>query len=513
LTRGGEPAPAGRRALLRAVPWAIPLGLALLASALAFRATHALGFAGHDSYPIVLTSRVSSFGDLLANFTEKLMHGRYLGAFYRPVLGLSVALDHAVWGLDPAGYQLTGAILFGGGGLVMFLLARRLLGGGALLGPLLAMSAFLLHPASVEVLPVLARRPELLCWLFMGLALWLEARPASLAAGKVRVLPALAGLLAMASKETALVLPGLAFLVVLLFSDRPALASRARQAGTAAVPHAIALAFFVAVRFAVLGGIGGHGVSGLGGIAGRAPISLLAVWGLLVDPEPVAGPGIVLLTRAWIWTGLLAIGSFLAARVWLAGRPLRVALLSIAMLLAVTSAYAFAGGLQPWYLFLPVAAFSLLIGALWDLAVLSLPSARGLRRGGVIALLGLVPALVAWQARYSPLVHHYEAWDEAARAGDACLGELARRVESAPAGTAIRCPPIPFWVPVVRGEPGVRGAAILADYSVAAWLELRFPSRTIRVTRSETDRPAPDELLVIADRLLPGYESDAPVEH
>ena len=47
----------------------------------------------------------------------------------------------------------------------------------------------------------------------------------------------------------------------------------------------------------------------------------------------------------------------------------------------------------------------------------------------------------------------------------------------------------------------------------AAWLELRFPSRTIRVTRSETDLPAPDELLVIADRLLPGYESDAPVEH
>src|SRR5882672_123469 len=45
---------------------------------------------------------------------------------FRPVVNLSFALDHALWGLAPVGYHLTSVLLHGVNAALVFALVRRL---------------------------------------------------------------------------------------------------------------------------------------------------------------------------------------------------------------------------------------------------------------------------------------------------------------------------------------------------------------------------------------------------
>lgn len=63
--------------------------------------------AGHgfiqDDFRWIVESRAADAGDLIALF------GTNIG-FYRPVVGISFALDHLVWGARPFGYALTNVV-------------------------------------------------------------------------------------------------------------------------------------------------------------------------------------------------------------------------------------------------------------------------------------------------------------------------------------------------------------------------------------------------------------------
>lgn len=501
---------------------AVPFGLALLAAALAFAGSHGHALLGHDSYPILATSRVESLDDLASALSQKLMAGRYPGDFYRPLLSLGFALDHALWGTEPKGYHLTDALLFGASALVVFLLSRRLLGGDSFLGPLAAMLVFMLHPTHVEVLSVPARRPEMLCWLFMGLALTTQADPRALRSARPRVLPAALGFLAMASKETGLLLPGFAFLLVAVFTEDRGIPVRLRRAAVAAAPHAVALAAMLAIRFAILGGLGGHHLAASESPLRRLPRLFMAGWAFLVGPQPVeqadvaGGPGVV------VWSVALALGLG-ASLAWVLRRPtaeaqglpspsraIRTSTFGLVWLAAISTTYAFAGGIQAWYMLLPVAGFAVFLGALASLTRIGLSGGRALPRASGLALFVAIAALAAWQGRFSPLVRRYEAWDRATRASDRFFGELSERLESNAVGGTVRCPPVPRWAPIEPGKPSVRGASILANYSIQAWIDLRFPSRRIRVTASPEDRALPGESLVLVEGDLPGFDAKTP---
>ena len=480
----------------RGVRLAVPLaGAILLATALTARRALPVGFVGQDTWPILLTSRVASGDDLGRVLSRELMDGRYPGNFYRPAFGLTVAVDRALWGLDPRGYQLASSLLYGAGGLVVFLVARRLLGPRALLGPSLAAAIFLLHPAHVEVVAVLARRPDLLCWLFGGLALALS--PARSRGGSV--LAAILSFLAMMSKEAGLLVPGFAFVAAGFASDAASPSLRIRDAVRNSWLQGVALLAALAVRFAVLGGLGGHGAGVREATLDRAPNAMLALWALLVEPQPVIAAGVAGSPFVAGWSALL-----LLAIVALLRRPesrdvLRGAWPPLLWLIALAATYALSGGLQPWYLVLPLACFALVLGAVAE-AVLRLP------RPASIAVAALLATGVAMQARHSPLLVRYDAWTTATREGTAFLDELAGRVEAARPGDRVEAPPIPSWVPARPGERGVRGASVLAPYSVQAWLELRYPSLRTRVVRDRADAPAPGEILVVIDRVREGFE-------
>ncbi|MBP6875614.1 MAG: hypothetical protein KBD56_06050 [Candidatus Eisenbacteria bacterium] len=512
--------------------------LILVASAMDLARLARFALLGWDTYPLILTSG-GSVSAVFANFTQPLMHGLYPSDFYRPVLNLTFAFDRALWGLSPFGYHLTTIVLFAACAAALWHLLRTLSRGGApdargaWIGPLAGLLVFLLHYTHYEVLPVPSRRAEILCGLFLALALATQLRASR------AWLPVVFAVLAYLSKETAFVLPALIFVAVLLYAPQRNASERMRHALRACLPHAIALAAVLAIRLAVLGGIGGHKESSLAGALGRLPVYTAGMfkWALFpqeaMQKSPVA-PWLLVIACAGIAACAFAAGTAAAS----AGRARagtgskrsserlapaapamdgrKPGLFAIAWLLAMAGAYSLAAEMSPWYMLLPVMGLAMLCSAIAQLAVQGasaderIPAARGWRAAAVIGAVPLA-ALLLWQASYSPLVRAYPEWSDASRVAREFLEVTHEQIAEAPEGALLEGGPMPTWVRPRAGataHPRVYGAAIFAEYSVQAWAQLVFPSRAIAVkvapTLSHAKAP-PDGVLLVFTKNLPGY--------
>ena len=487
---------------------ALPAVLILVAGTMLFAKTRHYGLVGWDAYPLLATSRILSLDDLAATFSEPLMAGRFPAHFYRPVVNLSFALDYALGGLRPWAYQLTNLLLFCGCAAFVGLLVSRLGGKGARWAGLIALLVFLLNPTHWEVIPVPARRAEMLCGLFVAWSLWSLASPASLARRWPAIRPALLCLLALASKETAIVLPGLALLTVWWWSPRGSVYRRLTHALLAVIPHLLAVGIWIAARYAVLGGIRGNRTIDLDRLDVTVGGQILE-W--LACPQPAIGESVLGPWLGGLAGGFVVIALLLrmlesrpgarAARNGADRRTLSTAAVAVAMLLSLVAIYSITADIRSWYLFLPVMALSMLVGTIADELLYSLRRGPvGVRVVAVVALL-MLGTFVGWQARYSPLLYHYDEWDRATVASDAFFDELRTRIDQADDGATITAPLMPHWVRSRSEAAGVRGGQTLADYTVQAWADLVFPERWIRVLpasrRYRNPPPAdPDELVV-----------------
>jgi tetratricopeptide (TPR) repeat protein len=118
-------------------------------------------------------------------------------ANWHPLTWVSLQLDAAVWGSDPAGYHLTNVVLHVANSVLLFLALARLTGFG---WPSAAAALlWAVHPLRVESVAWVAERKDVLSGLFWVAGMWLYARYAEApSAGRmVAVTAALAaGLLA-----------------------------------------------------------------------------------------------------------------------------------------------------------------------------------------------------------------------------------------------------------------------------------------------------------------------------
>jgi len=509
--------------------------LTLLAAILLRLRMAGIGLLGWDTYPLILTNRAENVGDLVALFGARLMQGLYSSEFYRPLVGLSFALDHALWGLRPAGYLWTSAILFAVCAAALWRLLRRLAGPGAWIAPLAGLLFFLLHPTQVEILAVPSRRAEMLSGLFMALALASQLEPRRLASRAIPWRPAGFALLAFLSKETTFTLPAVAFVAVFLASPLPHSSARARQAARALIPHAVALAAVLLARVAILGGIGGHATSGVGGSLARLPsyLGTMFKWSLLpqeaLSGSALAASLLAAIAAAWLATLLLPGGE----RTGESERPakserqpagdrgrrpqapapasLRMGLGGLAWLLAVGLAYAIAGEMSPWYMFLPVAGMAIVYGAFAGALARAVRLARPPARWAAALGAALLATLLVWQAAYSPAFYPYREWTEGTRVAGEFLEQATAVLAQAQPGTAVEGPPLPTWVhprPEEASRPHVYGAAVFAEYTIQAWARLAYPERRIRVEIARDMNQAvasPDEVLLVLTRRLPGY--------
>lgn len=466
-------------------PTAALIGLVSLVFVVIFlvhQRTGGIGLMGFDSYPVILSARIGSWADFLGTFSEELMDGRYSGHYYRPMLNLSFALDYALWGLGAWGYQLTATLLFGAcGGALAWLLARMLggrVGAGVLAGALF----FFLHDSHFEVIPVPARRPEMLCALFACLSLASQLGDKSLRKNWPWI-PAVWMLLAAASKETGYALPALSVLAVFMYSPAVSLRERALAALRVGAVHAVMIAALLIARVSVLGGMGGPAPLPEG-FVGPSSLELTGVlFERLFVPQNVSAWGVTVPVLA----GLACVSTLVAC---LRSRSARRALfLSLAWMAVIGLLYGISRSIEQWYLFLPVIGLSLFVGAGVDAlaGILRGQPTAGRILGGLGCL--FLAAFSFCQVRYSPLIHTYPEWSVATAASDQFFVKLENRITRTSPGAVIQAPPIPVWFPPVLTGPGIRGGAILEDYSVQAWLELTHPKRKFRVLKMAPTTP------------------------
>lgn len=241
-------------------------------------------FVAIDTPKLIVSSRVGSAGDVVELFTRPMMHGTGfadIALFYRPLSSLSYAFDYWLWGLTPAGYHLTNLVLHG---IVTVLIGIAVaeITDNSVVGQLSAV-LFALHPLTAEVVPAAARRHDIIMAIFMLGSLTLFIRHAKerkrkrereqvqapiLARAKTRIQGAhrLGGALvlyaiALGAKEPALILPGLVFVwTVIQRFETPITALRAAVRDV--IPFGVVTLAYLAVRFAVLGELGGYHRSG-----------------------------------------------------------------------------------------------------------------------------------------------------------------------------------------------------------------------------------------------------------
>ena len=323
------------------------------------------GLLGLDTIPIIESAEIRSPSDVLGLLTSR--PADYVN-YYRPVFVLSLSLDQALWGLDPLGYQLSNLAAFALCVVALGLTARRLLGAQGWMGTQVAVLAFLFFPSHFEVLPVPARRPEMLVSACALLAIWFQVSPRVWKRRLPPLLPALCALLSMGSKDNGLVFPLVCFVAVLVCApDRP-LSARLRRAVVAMVPHAIVLAAFIPLRHSVLQGLGGR-FPPLDGLA-RYPQALVGMLAELLVPEPMLQPSA--LSGRLMLLFAIALGVVLGLRTGARkvalpagqkGRVRRTAWVALAWLGVTTLVYAARGPVQPWYILVLSVGWCLLLGA------------------------------------------------------------------------------------------------------------------------------------------------------
>jgi hypothetical protein len=466
------------------------LAVAVVA-AIAWHAVLGLSLYAWDTFPLIAASRVASASDFAHLFTRELMDGRFPGGhFYRPLVELSFACDHALWGLDARGYHLTDLLILIVSGALCVRLAARVLGAQRAYWAVLAGLIYVLHPAQFEILPLPPRRADAMSAMFVLLAVGLDAQ-------RTRWLAALACLCAVASKETGVIAAPLVFAFAWAASAEPVFRTRVRSAWRASWPSFALLAPFLVARTIVLGGLGGGSKASVAGGVSDLPAVLQRYATLVLSPLPpgwFVGGSIALALAAVLVIALVAV---LVRAPKTAGRdaalaPRAVALVVsewCAMLVVIT---AISGVDRAWYALPFVAPLALLVA----LAAAHRPAVNRLASTAVLIAIGVLALLQGWLSDGSARWNELQATSDASRE---LLAEFDSVVTTAPLGSTHEL--IAFPSDAATTRHGVEGSKsmLFAPYSLKAWIELRHPDLSVRIEakRPNFEPPSAGEVLVL----------------
>ncbi len=400
-----------------------------------------LEFTGLDAAPLIEANRFDRGEGALALFGQEIRDGIEPGvAFYRPLTGLSHAVDYALWGLDARGHHFTQLLLQVACSVALLTLLMAL--NAPIAAALLAAAWFAVHPMGVEIVPCTARRAELwvgLCLMVASIG-WIR-READRPLGSTLLV--LAGFLAPFAKETGAVLPALLLVLAPLGRRRAALLW-----GLALIAPALI------ARTVVLGGLGGYdGFSWQFG-------GMLSAIGDLFDPARLGG--------RWSVRVVVALVFLLSGLAALRGRERNHPLyrFGLAWLVFTLLPAAFARGISPWYLYLPLIGVAILLSGLFA----SREFGNSVRRRAALsalAVLATIPAFIV-----SPMAVPYPEWFEVSRQNRAWLSALDELPEEFFEGPQLVAG-LPFQVDYPdRHGVRVRAASGLTDFSLRAWTRL-----------------------------------------
>ncbi len=452
------------------------------------------GMMGFDAYMQVIAARILTPQDFLATFTEVLTDGRIEAQFYRPVQNLLIAVDYALWGIEPWGYHLTSLIVFGLTILALYAASARMLGPQALIGPVVAALYFGLHPVILNVLPSPARRSDLLVILFLLLILYVlplgnRRRPwlRLMAAGFLT-------LLAAGAKDIGVMALGLVFLHQFFFRFEGGVLRSVWRAWLASIPTAVAAGLYMINRTVVLQGFGGYApregvpertyLEKLNDFGGQAVVDVLCpmiFFDTSVLPDRWGALEVGLVALALIVAAALLVAMMLGlSRLTERRRSGVVLILGLAWLIPPTILLGLMNWYGPWYGAIPAAGLGLLLGALTQTGW-SLLAGRWYEKVPGLVQLAVVLAVAALPMRYTPLWTHYTEWGRGTVCLQQTLEDLDRQMATAEFGSSLYVKPVAVYEdpPGHRPEhrPRLRWVATMLVKGVQAYAELKYPHK------------------------------------
>ena len=340
----------------------------------AYMGTLRYDFVYDDEYVITQNPSVQSWAFVPHYFTEHLWFFKFpMSNYYRPIFLVWMALNHTLFGLNPVGYHLTTILAHVTVTLLVFHLARRLT--GDLGAAAIASIVFGLHPAHIEGVAWVCGVSEPLMAMFLigSFLCYLRYRDANAARRKRWLVASLVlAALAVFEKETGVILPALIFAYEVIFR-RSEGGAEVEESGseprgswlrwdtlgralTRSLPFWAIAVFYIAVRVAVLGGLGR-------------------------SPTPLS-----LATIAFTWPSLL--WDYVKILVW----PLELSVF-------YDTPYVVRPGFSNFVL--PLLAVAIFAGGLWMLARRSRPG----RLAAVWLVLPILPLLNIAVFRWGDIVH------------------------------------------------------------------------------------------------------------
>ncbi|MBN1586787.1 MAG: hypothetical protein JW937_05085 [Candidatus Omnitrophica bacterium] len=299
---------------------------------------------------------------------------------YRPLRTLSYALEWRAFGAHPWGYHCTQVVLHLLNVLLAWWLGIRVFGDFAWMDQKRAMEAawfgaavFLLHPVQVESVYWISSRGDLLYAFF---ALWaLLAYRLYLVEGKrwAHFFSTAATLLALLSKETAVVLPFLLLTYAFCLGDRIRIRRLGRLIRTIK-PHLILVGVFFLVRLFVVGSVAqrGYWAGGFWPTLWTVPSIVYGYFELLLFPHPLyvirQVSAVSTASSGAFWQPLILMGTLAGALLWVGlGRRWIIMALALAFwtLLPVSNLVPFRGIMAEHFLYLAVLGFGWILGAVF----------------------------------------------------------------------------------------------------------------------------------------------------
>lgn len=231
----------------------LPLAIALIAF-LSYANNLSNDFAMDDHYNVVINHEIRSLANVPTFFTQAWgasatddYEQTINRAYWRPLVLTSFALSYALFGDQPWAFHLPQNLAHAGLSLLLFCIFRRLTGNA--LAAALGAALFAVHPVHTEAVNIISYTTTVYTALFAAAGIWAYLRVES--PWRRAAWVALAYAAALASKETAVTLPGWLILLELLHSDRPLRQRAASIAPTIAATSAVLIAYF-AIRHALL---------------------------------------------------------------------------------------------------------------------------------------------------------------------------------------------------------------------------------------------------------------------
>lgn len=381
---------------------AIALGLALV-TALAYAPVLDAGFLNWDDPPYVTANphiRTLSWSTVAwaaTTFHEGIWH---------PLTWLSLALDHAVYGLDPRGFHLTNLLLHVANTVLVFLVLEQLTGARG--RSALVAALFGLHPMHVESVAWVTERKDVLSTCFWLLTIAAYARFVRLGTRSAYLL--LLGVfgLGLASKPMLVTLP-----FVLLLLDYWPLRRLSWRAVLEKAPLFLLAAAVAAVSIAAVGEVGRQAVPDpIPPLArlGNAAVSCVQYVGLTLWPAGLSP----WYSHPWFEGPPLTLGRVAAALALLVGTSALVVLAARRVPYAAVGWFWFLGTLVPVlglvyngrqgmadrYAYVP--HIGLFLAVVWSVADVTAAWPRAGRRAigvGVAVVLVAIGVRTAAQAR------------------------------------------------------------------------------------------------------------------